>query len=1325
MKNRHFKSNRRRGGNVYLEKPSLSFGLGFFLGVFLWLFSGFPAQAEESVRSLFDDSSAVPAKRILTAKRKARKARFRRDKSKLPSVRIAPARRGRKLPLKDIRPPAVSRLYYDTGTDEAELESVINEEMSYLFKLLKRNRSGEMLLRLGSLYVDKARFIAFKIQSDYNRKMERFEKGRRKTRPRLNLKPATVYNRKAIRLFDEFKRRYPRSPRMDEVLFFLGFNSYQLNRVTVGAKYFHELENRYPRSEYVYEAHFQLGEHYFKKRNWARAGRYYDRVARKKREKFYFFALYKLAWCQYKRGFASRGLNLLERIIKEGRRQSKNNKRFAFVSEAVSDLVLFYTYSKKLPSKAPSYFYRLLSDEEAETQLAKLAESYKSVGDTKGVIALFSYIIEKRPLSPEACEHRYQMIQTLYYSATKARVIKYTKKWVKHCGAGGSWAEAHSDDEELIRKTREKMELTLRKYSLRNHQLFRKGRTDSARRLALNFYKMYFSEFEDTKHTDQMHFFYGELLFDSGKYMAAIKKYEEIISKYPEGKYTSTAYTNQILALEKILPKDKEIKKIAGGGKEAVDLPPKVQLFITRALRYLQKFPNKKNSSSILYRVGGLYYSFGHLDESALHLKNLYDKYPAVSYISDVGGLLLDIYNRKKDYPALKALASRFASNKRIDKALIREARSILQQFSFKQAQDLAVKGEHKESAVLYEVFARQHPTSPLASSSYYNAAVNYEKSGDIRKAVSMYYAVLAYKNAPLKIRKKAREFLPVLNERLGFYWKAAEGYAAFAGGFSKDSKAVGYWYNAGVIYDAFNRTDKAVFAYNKYFQLNRDSDRFEVLYLIARFHERNSRWTKAVNYYDRYAKSASSNRSRQVQSVFRTAEIFEKRLKNPAVADVRYERTITYYRRLKAGASFSARAEMRRARKVYDRFKRARIAGAKNQSAAVDRKIQLLKTLDSALKPVVRYDDREQIIASLALSGMANRQMAEAIFRAPLPKGLNKEGKEQYREGIKKVIAPYLKKAVKSYKLAIEKSKKFKIYSESLREAYDGLRIISMKRDVFQGFLPPPVSMEVLNTAVLDDTKMMSDTFLSGLGTALKYRISREEKAKIFQALKSGKESAVLKTVSHVLNTNPDNVFAINALGLFYLNHRKPRMGVLVMNRVLAKKPNIAPLLNNIGVVFLRRGEVREAVIWFQKALEADSSDVIANANLGTIFVKNGDFSNALVHLKKAYNRAAGVWKQSDSRLIAAFNNYGVALAGAGEWKDARILYRGMMKQPSPRAEVLLNQAVVLTEGFNDQKSANEAKGLVDELHLGHKSVRFKRKLGKIANKLEKRGGG
>ena len=1295
----------------------------WFLTGFCVLFSmAFPVFAGEKHHILVSLNEKEGLERNIAARR-VRKTSLKRDRSKLPTVKIAPVRKGKKLPLKAIRPPA-ARLYHETGTDEAELESVLNEEIAYLFKLIRRNRGGDLLLRLGSLYVEKARLITFKLQTDFDRKMAEFEKGRRKTKPSLNLKTATDYNRKAIRLFAEFKRRYPKSRRMDEVLFFLGFNSYQLSKAEDGAKYFHELETRYPKSSYVYEAHFQLGEHYFKYNNWPRAARYYDQVARNRKGKFYFFALYKLAWSQYKRGYVSRGLGILERIIKEGRR-GKDSQKFAFTSEAIEDLTLFYSYSKKPPKEAPSYFHGLLRDDEkAEELLRKLADNYKSMGHTQGVMSLFTYLINRYPLDTKTCEHRYHIVQTLYHSAKVKQIINYTGSWVKNCGKDSSWVDAHDRDEDLIQDTYTKMEVTLRKYSLRNHQTFRTSRTSRSRILALSFYKMYFSEFESVKHSDQMHFFYGELLFDTGKYMSAIQKYEEVIKKYPDSKYASTAYTNQILALEKTLPDSKEIDRITGKRKGVMELPKKIQTFITLALRYLEKFPKRKNSSSILYRVGAMYYKFGHLEKAAVHLKNLYNRYPSISYISDVGGLLLDIYNRKKDYASLQALASKFTSNKRIDKSLLKEARSILQQLSFKEAQDLAVKGDFKESAALYEAFAKKNPTSSLAPSSYYNAAINYEKSGDARKAISMYSAVLSYKKIPLKIQKRSRRFLPVLHERLGFYWKAAEGYASYAGRFPKDSKAVSYWYNAGVIYSAFNRIDKAVFSYNQYFQLNRNAaEKSEVLYSMARLHERNRLWAKAVGYYDRYSRSSSPNRSRQVQAVFKVAEIYQNHLKNTNLANTWYNKVITYHQRLKAGAAFAARVKMRRALEFYSRFKKARISGAKNQSASVNKKIQLLKQLENVLKPVVRYNDGEQIIASLVVVGRANHQMAEAIFRAPLPKGLNKEGKKQYREGIKKVIAPYLTEAVKSYTLALEKAEEFGAYSEWIGKAYRGLRSIQMtKAGEFEKFRLPPVGMEALNVVLLDDTKVMSDAFIDRLNVAIKYQVSQEEKKRIFQAMRSGRERRLLKAVSQVLNKDPNNIFAINALGLFYLKHNKPQMGVLVMNRVLSKKQDIAPLLNNLGVVSLRQKNIREAMNWFEKALEADSSDVIANANLGTIFVKNGDFVNALPYLEKAYNNAGGVWSKEDNRSISVFNNYGVALAGAGKWKSAYLLYKEMVKQPVIPPAVLLNQAIVLAEGFDDEKFRSEAKGLVDELSLDHKSVRFKRKLDRLLSKLERR---
>ena len=151
----------------------------------------------------------------------------------------------------------------------------------------------------------------------------------------------------------------------------------------------------------------------------------------------------------------------------------------------------------------------------------------------------------------------------------------------------------------------------------------------------------------------------------------------------------------------------------------------------------------------------------------------------------------------------------------------------------------------------------KKHSSSSLAALAFFNAGINYEKYKDIKQAVSMYSSVLTYKNKKsLEMRNQANEFLPVLYEKLGFYKKAAQGYASYALNFPGSPKANPYWYNASVIHDAFNQVSSAVKAYNNYYKLSKSSDRHEVLYSMGLLYERNRNWTKALTYFDRYIKT-------------------------------------------------------------------------------------------------------------------------------------------------------------------------------------------------------------------------------------------------------------------------------------------------------------------------------------------------------------------------------------------------------------------------------------------------------------------------------------
>ena len=1274
------------------------------------------------------------------ARKKTKKTRIQRGKSfRLPVTRRAAPKAKKRLSLQAVKPPSAARLYYESGSDEAELEELYDKEINHLFLLLKKRRDPNLMLRLGSLYVEKARFIYFKLQADFEKKMSAFERGERKIKPRLNTASADVYNKKAVKIFTDFIAGSPSHPRRDEALFFLGFTAYQLGMEAEGARRFAQLEKEFPRSVKLYEARFQMAEYYFGKSDWAKADSYYKKVAQNRRGKFYFLSLYKRAWSSYKLGRTDAALAFLSRVIAEGRVKanvSDEIQGFTFVDEATDNLAFFYTYSNKKASAAPGVFYKLLGRKEAFSELRKLAWNYRDTGNISGAVFLFSHLIEVNPQAPSAFEYKHQIVQALYTAGRTKSLYRHLREWIRGYGPGGPWAEANKGNASLVRKANALIEVTLRDYALKSHQTFRRTKSEVSKQSALNFYKTYFLRFAASRFSHEMRFFYGELLFDTGAYREAAGQYESLIQKFPSSKYIQHAYLNQLLVMEKLLPPPQEMEKLtrAASAKSApVPLPKNIKNFTSVSLRYLEKFPKQKNSSAVLYRAASFFYNFNHFDKAMIYFRRFFDAYPSSPHISNVGGILLELYNMKKDYKALESLAVRFARNKNTDKKLLDEARNILRQLAFKKAQDTALKGNFKQSARLYEEFGKKNPASPLAALAFFNAGFNYEKQKDLKKAVAAYSAVLTYKGAQfLKQRNQAQEFLPVLHERLGFYRKAADGYSAFAAAFPKHAKTAAYWYNAGVIYDAFNETAKAARAYEKHRAASRSPERHEVLYATALLFERNRRWKEAAAHFEFYVQAPLSKKTpgaglKKVRSAFRLSQIYEKRLAQAQKAAAWRRRVVALHKRFGAGAAFAARTHFRAVQETdFAAFAAVKIphrASPAVQKKAIDKKIALLKRLEQKLKPVIRYDDGEWIIASLTLTGRANEQTAEAIYKTPVPKGLDKNGRAQYREGIKKLISPYTQAARKSWTLALEKSASLKVYSEWIGGARKGLHRVqtapASKGGLFSHFEPNPVAPESLNVRLWDDTGVLQ----SGAAGAAA-GLSPKEAAPLREALQAGREADALRILSDIFNRNPRQISAPASLAYFYMQKGRFYKGRFIINRILTGGASVpkklkAALTNNLGVMSLRTGDVRQATVQFRQA--ANQGSLAAKINLSAVFLTAEDYGNALPLLNSSYKPALRRWGRESGAGLKILNNYGAALAGAGKWKAALKIFDRLAQRPSPMKEAVFNRAVVLTRGFRGKREKAKAKGLVSELSLYTNSARFNRKLRKLSAAIKR----
>ena len=1010
------------------------------------------SSSDEEGRLENDEQRAPASKRSRRGKRRLRQLGVRKKRFVVPKSK-SPIRRIERRAMRVAEPPRQFRKYFETGTDEAELESVINQEINQLFNLLKTTKRRDLRLRLGSLYVEKARLIEYRLYEEYDRRMEMFNKGQLKRKPRINLRPTFVYTNKAITLFETYRQQFPRDKNMDQVLFFLGVSYFKKGQLTRGKNYYETLVKRFPRSEYITDVNFELGEYYFNKSNWRKSVQYYRRVVSKRDYRLYSFSMYKIAWCRFKLGQISRAMANLAAVIREGARQ-KNKRNMGvqgagsvhFANEALGDLALFYSRSRRSPSQALSYFETMSGDSTRALKMLKdLAYAYLDQGKLAGLRITFKKLIEEDRYSPLAYEYQYQIVRAHTHAGGRKSFLTQLRSWLVNYGPNSSWVSRNRDNNELLKKSSTLMEATVRNYSLRMHKSFRKTKDTISKNQALAGYSLYNEHFRNSRLADQMHFFYAELLFDLRQYSAAAKQYLYVVNNFKKSQYYEVSSLNSVLALEKNLPSPKRINQLVRKRKDVVPFPRSVLDFQKQASYYVQRFPKKPNVPAILYKAASLQYEFNHHTEALKQFWSLIEKYPSSKYTEYSGNLILDIYNVRKDFEGLKNAIVRLLGNKVIAKSpSAPEMRKILSQVSLRSAENLAKNKQYFESGTMYKTFADSHPQSPLRGVAYYNAAVNFKKSGDKLKAISLYTVVLGMKSSRggLKhsTRKSILKEIPTLYQETGQYMKAASSFLSYARTYPRDPEAADFWFNAALVYDGFNRYSQAEQAYLNYFRKSRKQEKSQALYLLGELRRRRGHPTKAISYYNQFL-NRGGNSPLLTEAAFKIAEI--KRARGQRTESKKwYRKTVNIYKKNQSGVFYAAQAQFNLVYDTYLKLRKIKIpANPKRQQQAMQSQLKLFNKLKSDLADVLRFDSGHQVVASLTLIGLAAEYLGDSIFYSPLPKGLNKQEIAQYKEGLRKAASPFKSDAIKNYQMAVDRSRKLKSYNkEWLRRAVQRL---------------------------------------------------------------------------------------------------------------------------------------------------------------------------------------------------------------------------------------------------------------------------------------------
>lgn len=994
---------------------------------------------------------------------------LKRERSQLPTAgTLAPLTTNKQGSGAAVKPPK-SNEFLEINAKEAEYEHLVDEEIRALYGLLKQNsRSktrGEIWLRLGEQFVEKSRIVDQREQADYERKLQDYLAQKTTVKPRLDQKRSREFNNKAVQLYEWFVRDFPRDPKVDQALFFLGYNNFELGNAKNGERYYLELVTRYPNSPYVTESHFALGEYYFENEDWKHALDNYLKVIAAKRARLYSFALYKSAWCNFRLGQTQEALRSMERVIrlsKAAEREEQLSGRHAvnkvrLANEALKDYVPFFAEGGQ-PTQAAAEFDRLTGGDRAQTQpmLEKLAYIYADSGNRAAAALLFRQLISMNPTSERAAEYEHQLVLMLVTG--EPRLLRAEiETWLTLFGPKSDWARANAANAQLTSDTAKLQESTVRTYVLQLHQAAQNSRAEYSQRTASSAYAIYFKYFAETPFTIQMHFFHAELLFDMARYEDAAKEYGWVAENDSKGIYRDKAILNALLSLEKDLPDPKEIDKKRGQSLAELPLDPPVERFEKGALAYLKLNPKSEKATDIQRRLAVLYYSYNHFDQAIELFEKIIRASPKSQNGIIAGNLLLDIYKLRNDMIGFTDKGKELLANPEIASTEFgRQVRTMLEKAGYLRAEKIDQSGDHLRAAKEFEAFAASYRQSDLAAAARYKAASSYEQAGDPVSAVRMFNLLLATTIADPKIRtlqSDSRNNLAKLYQQMGQLEQAAKAYYDYASAASASNAAasaatsanasVNGFYNAALLWEALGDNASAMRAYSLYFDRTKSADRIEILFTQAELLRRTGDLSHAATYYDRYFAAGARDTAHVVQSAFELGRIAQRQNHWPQAARW-YRKTLELHAQSSkkdATVIFAAEARFQLAQEIYDKILEIKFTTNDRQQGQAAKDILRLKDRYIAeMKEVIRFDNAPFIVAAIGSSGKLFDSIADIFSRIPAPRGFSAEDAAKYKALIQDQVNGLRKEAQASYQSTIDKSRELETFTDWTKYAYSAL---------------------------------------------------------------------------------------------------------------------------------------------------------------------------------------------------------------------------------------------------------------------------------------------
>ena len=558
----------------------------------------------------------------------------------------------------------------------------------------------------------------------------------------------------AVALYKAIIAKYPKYPRLDEVLYFLAENLSQRDRFDPDAlKAYRALIERYPNSRYVPDAYMAFGEFYFEKANTAdrtgnlkRALEAYRKAAEYQESSVYAYALYKQGWVHYNLGEYDKSLELFRAVIYFGELPTSTvpaDKKLALVKEARKDYVRTYSHVGSAEGAAEE-FRRVGGEKGWWDMLRSLADLYYGDGKDRDAILVYARLIREKPLSPEAPFYQSRIVTSAGRMGRKDAAVQQAHVFVKMLrDIEASPAAKDEKGKKALADARRDAEQTLRVLAVTYHNEWKKTRDEPVAGFAAAVYRDYLDVFPDEPTAYEMRFFHAELRYALADFEGAAAEYEAValrdvkaVDATPPGKpgkFFKDALENAVFAWDLVAKKlDETEKRAPTDPKKRIPLAPPRQKLLAACERYLKYQPKGEKWVEIAYKAANIHYRHNAFAEATDLFTRIALDHPTHELAGYSTNLVLDAYNLLGDWRNVNGWAKRFYANAALVKAhpaLKDDLARVIEQSAFKIIQERETARDYEAAAEQYIAFSREWPQSRLAPTALYNASVDYGRA--------------------------------------------------------------------------------------------------------------------------------------------------------------------------------------------------------------------------------------------------------------------------------------------------------------------------------------------------------------------------------------------------------------------------------------------------------------------------------------------------------------------------------------------------------------------------------------------------------------------